>query len=257
MGVTLTSRPMGKGGRAPMCGVPQHSWQGYVGKLLRAGRKVVICDQVETATGKGIVRREATRVRTPGTVVEDAYLEPGLSNFLVAAWTQGAEAGLAAADISTGELLHCQQPASRLDSEVERLQPAELLQPPAVEAYRFEPERGLRRLKDALGVGFPAAIGAESAPLAIGAAGVLIEYLQQNQVRVESGLFRVRTYSPDSTMQLDAATVRNLELPALVKLLDRTATPIGARRLRSWVLAPLRDVEAVELRLGGVSELVL
>ena len=87
MGVTLTSRPLGKGGRAPMCGVPHHSWQGYVGKLLRAGRKVVLCDQVESATGRGIVRREVTRVLTPGTVVEDAYLEPGLHNFLVAAWT--------------------------------------------------------------------------------------------------------------------------------------------------------------------------
>jgi len=255
MGVTLTSRPMGKGGRAPMCGVPQHSWQGYVGKLLRAGRKVVICDQVETATGKGIVRREVTRVLTPGTVVEDAYLEPGLHNFLVAAWTQGAEAGLAACDISTGELLLCQLPAARLEAELERLAPAELLQPPLVESYRFEPGRGRRRLKEALGIGFASAVGAEAAPLAVGAAGVLIEYLQQNQVRVEPGLFRVRTYWPDSTMQLDLATLRNLELPALVRLLDRTATPIGSRRLRAWVLAPLRDVEAVELRLGAVAEL--
>src|SRR5205823_11520175 len=161
MGVTLTSRPM-REGRQPMCGVPHHSWQGYVGKLLRAGRKVVLCDQVETATGKGIVRREVTRVLTPGTVVEDAYLEPGLHNFLVAAWTQGAEAGLAACDISTGELLLCQLPAGRLDAELQRLAPAELLQPPVIESYRFEPERGLRRMKDALGIGFPAAIGAEN-----------------------------------------------------------------------------------------------
>jgi DNA mismatch repair protein MutS len=256
MGVTLTSRPMGKSGRAPMCGVPHHSWQAYVGKLLRAGRKVVICDQVEAATGKGIVKREVTRVLTPGTVAEDAYLEPGLHNFLVAAWTHGADAGLAACDISTGELLLCQLPAARLDAELERLAPAELLQPPAIESYRFEPERGQRRLRDVLGIAYPAAIGAQEAPLAIGAAGALLEYLQQNQLRVEPGLFRVRTYSPDSTMQLDAATVRNLELPALVKLLDRTATPIGSRRLRAWVLAPLRDVESVELRLGAVAELV-
>jgi DNA mismatch repair protein MutS len=255
MGVTLTSRPMGKSGRAPMCGVPHHSWQTYVGKLLRAGRKVVLCDQVEAATGKGIVRREVTRVLTPGTVAEDAYLEPGLHNFLVAAWTRGAEAGLAACDISTGELLLCQLPAARLENELERLAPAELLQPPVLETYRFEPERGLRRLRDALGIAYPAAVGADDAPLAVGAAGALVEYLQQNQLRVEPGLFRVRTYSPDATMQLDVATVSNLELPALVKLLDRTATPIGSRRLRSWVLAPLRDVESIELRLGAVAEL--
>ena len=139
----------------------------------------MLCDQVEAATGKGIVRREVTRVLTPGTVVEDAYLEPGLHNFLVAAWTSGSEAGLAACDISTGELLLCQLPAARLEAELERLAPAELLQPPVVESYRFEPERGRRRLKDALGIGFAAAVGAESAPLAVGAAGVLVEYLQQ------------------------------------------------------------------------------
>ena len=76
MGVTLTSRPLGKSGRAPMCGVPHHAWQVYVGKLLRAGHKVVICDQLEPGGKKGIVRRDVTRVLTPGTVVEDAYLEP-------------------------------------------------------------------------------------------------------------------------------------------------------------------------------------
>jgi len=98
MGVTLTSRPLGKSGRAPMCGVPHHAWQVYVGKLLRAGHKVVICDQMEAATKKGIVRRDVTRVLTPGTVVEDAYLDPARPNYLVAAWTQGADAGLAGRD---------------------------------------------------------------------------------------------------------------------------------------------------------------
>ncbi len=255
MGVTLTSRPMGKGGRHPMCGVPYHAWQGYVGKLLRAGRKVVICDQVEAATKKGIVRREVTRVLTPGTVVEDAYLDPGTSNWLVAAWTRAGEAGLAACDVSTGELMLCQLAAQRLAAELERLRPAEVLRPPEVEEYRFDPERGSRRLKDALGIGFPASIGADAAPLAVGAAGVILDYLQTNQVRVAPGMFRVRTYSPEQTMQLDPATVRNLELAALARLIDRTATPTGLRRLRAWLGAPLRDVESIELRLGAVDEL--
>jgi len=87
MGVTLTSRPM-RDGRQPMCGVPHHSWQVYVGKLLRAAKKVVICDQVEAASPDRVVRRQVTRVLTPGTVVEEAYLDPGRSNWLVAAWTQ-------------------------------------------------------------------------------------------------------------------------------------------------------------------------
>ena len=257
MGVTLTSRPMGKTGRAPMCGVPHHAWQGYVGKLLRAGRKVVICDQMETASqAKGVVRRQVTRVLTPGTVVEDAYLEPARSNYLVAAWTHGGQAGLAACDVSTGELLLCQLPEARLQSELDRLNPAELLTPPAVEAYRFDPERGRLRLRDHLGIGFAESIGAGDAPLAVGAAGVILDYLKQNQTNLAAGLLSVRTYSPDATMPLDAATVRNLELPALIDLVDRTRTPIGARKLRSWMTAPLRDAESIELRLGAVAEMV-
>jgi DNA mismatch repair protein MutS len=255
MGVTLTSRPLGKSGRAPMCGVPHHAWQVYVGKLLRAGHKVAICDQMEPAGKKGVVKRGVTRVLTPGTVVEDAYLDPSRPNYLVAAWTQGLDAGLAACDISTGEMLLCQLPSERLASELERLAPAELLTPPAVEEYRFDPVRGQQRLRDVLGIAFPASVGAAEAPLAVGAAGVVLDYLKQNQNEVVQGSFSVRTYSPDATMPLDPATVRNLELPALVNLIDRTRTPIGARRLRAWIGAPLRDVESIELRLGAVDEL--
>jgi DNA mismatch repair protein MutS len=256
MGVQLTSRPLGKTGRAPMCGVPHHAWQSYVGKLLRAGHKVVICDQVEAPAKNKIVRRDVTRVLTPGTVVEDAYLEPSRPNYLVAAWTRGTEAGIAACEVSTGELLLCQLPRDRLQSELERLAPAELLVPPDIEEYRFDPVRGRQRLKDLLGIAFAASVGAGDAPLAIGAAGVVLDYLKQNQTRVAPGSFTVRTYSPDATMPLDAATVRNLELPALAVLMDRTSTPIGARQLRSWLGAPLRDAESIELRLAAVDELV-
>jgi DNA mismatch repair protein MutS len=255
MGVTLTSRPLGKSGRAPMCGVPHHAWQSYVGKLLRAGHKVVICDQVEPAGKHKVVRRDVTRVLTPGTVVEDAYLDPSHPNYLVAAWTRGADAGLAACEVSTGELLLCQLPRERLTAELQRLAPAELLTPPAIEEYRFDPVRGQQRLRDLLGIAFPASIGAAEAPLAVGAAGVVLDYLKQNQAHIAPGSFSVRTYSPDSTMSLDAATVRNLELPALIELVDRTRTPIGARRLRAWLGAPMRDAESIELRLGAVAEL--
>jgi DNA mismatch repair protein MutS len=256
MGVQLTSRPLGKTGRAPMCGVPHHAWQSYVGKLLRAGHKVVICDQVEPASKNKIVRRDVTRVLTPGTVVEDAYLVPAQPNYLVAAWTKGAEAGIAACEVSTGELLLCQLSKDRLQSELERLAPAELLTPPDVEEYRFDPVRGRQRLRDMLGIAFPESVGAGEAPLAVGAAGVILDYLKQNQARVVPGTFSVRTYSPDATMPLDAATVRNLELPALVQLVDRTCTAIGARQLRGWMGAPLRDAESIELRLAAVDELV-
>ncbi|HEX6489603.1 MAG TPA: DNA mismatch repair protein MutS [Candidatus Dormibacteraeota bacterium] len=255
LGVTLTSRPLGRSGRAPMCGVPHHAWRSYVGKLLRAGLSVVICDQLEASTGKGIVRRDVTRVLTPGTVVEDEYLDAGEANWLVAAWEKGREAGLAACDVSTGELLLCQLPRERLQAELERLRPAELLMPPEVELYRFDPERGKHRLRDRLGIAQPASIGATEAPLALGAAGVVVEHLERSQVRLEPGLFRVRTYWPGSAMELDAATVRNLELPAFVKLIDRTATAAGLRQLRAWLSAPLRDVETIGLRLAAVEEL--
>ena len=256
MGVTLTSRPLGRSGRAPMCGVPHHAWEAYVGKLLRAGHKVVICDQVEAAGKHKVVRRDVTRVLTPGTVMEEAYLDPSHANYLVAAWTSGADAGLAACEVSTGELLLCQLPRERLSAELQRLAPAELLTPPEIEEYRFDPVRGQQRLRDLCGVAFLASVGAAEAPLAVGAAGVVLDYLKQNQTRIAPGSFTVRTYSPDSTMPLDAATVRNLELPALVDLIDRTRTPIGARRLRAWLGAPMRDAESIELRLGAVAELV-
>jgi DNA mismatch repair protein MutS len=262
MGITLTSRPLGKSGRAPMCGVPHHAWQVYVGKLLRAGHKVVICDQSQphdfvagAPKVRGIMRRDVTRVLTPGTVVEDAYLDPSRPNYLVAAWTRGADAGLAACDVSTGEMLLCQLSSERLASELERLAPAELLTPPTVEEYRFDPVRGQQRLRDVLGIAYAASVGAADAPLAVGAAGVVLDYLKQNQNDVVQGSFSVRTYSPDATMPLDPATVRNLELPALISLIDRTSTPIGARKLRAWLGAPLRDAESIELRLGAVDEL--
>ncbi|MBO0688539.1 MAG: DNA mismatch repair protein MutS, partial [Candidatus Dormibacteraeota bacterium] len=271
MGVTLTSRPM-RDGRHPMCGVPHHAWESYVSKLLRAGKKVVICDQVEVprgaggaggaggespqSIGKDVVRREVTRVLTPGTVLEEAYLQPSRSNWLVAAHSRGAEAGLAACDVSTGELQLCQLPAERLPAELERLAPAELLSPPTVDAYRFDHERGRHRLADVLGVRFATSIGADEAPLAIGAAGVILEYLRENQVQVQPGLLRVGTYAPDDVMQLDSATIRNLELEELLRLVDRSLTPIGARRLRRWLWAPLRDVETIELRLAAIDELL-
>jgi len=256
MGVQLTSRPLGKTGRAPMCGVPHHAWQAYVGKLLHAGHKVVICDQIEAASKNKIVRRDVTRVLTPGTVVEDAYLEPSRHNYLVAAWSRGLEAGIAACEVSTGELLLCQLPKDRLQSELERLAPAELLSPPEIQEYRFDPVRGQQRLKDILGIAYPASVGAQDAPLAVGAVGVVLDYLKQNQTKVAPGSFTVRTYSPDATMPLDAATVRNLELPSLVQLIDRTSTPVGARQLGAWLGAPLRDAESIELRLAAVDELV-
>ena len=232
MGVTLTSRPLGKAGRAPMCGVPYHAWQSYVGKLLRAGHKVVICDQLEAAGQGPVVKRDVTRVLTPGTVVEDSYLDPTRPNYLVAAWARGADAGLAACDVSTGELLLCQLAAERLNAELERLAPAELLTPPAIEEYRFDPVRGQQRLRDLLGIAYPAAIGAADAPLAIGAAGVVLDYLKQIQTRLGPGQLTVRTYKAD---------VRERVLAAIERIAKGCATAAGLPSDKMPTVNVLRD----------------
>ncbi len=255
MGVTLTSRPLGKAGRHPMCGVPHHSWQTYVGRLLKAGEKVVICDQVEAPTGRGIVRREVTRVLTPGTILEDAYLESGRSNYLVAACSRGAQAGIAACELSTGELVLIQVEADRLPGELARLDPAELLTPPRIDEQKFDPERGSRLLRDHLGVNHLAAIGATEAPLAVAAAGVVVDHLLTNRVRLGAGRFRIRTESAGTIMPLDLATIRNLELGSLTRLIDRTATSMGARRLRQWLAGPLRVKDAIAARQDAVAAL--
>ncbi len=254
LGITLTSRPA-KDGRMPMCGVPHHAWQSYVGRLLKAGRKVAICDQTEPPMSGKLVAREVTRVLTPGTVLDEVYLDPSRSNWLVAAWSSGDESALAACDVSTGEMQLCQLPTTGLAAELDRLQAAELLSPPDVERYRFDPERGQHRLRTLLGVHFLASIGAEGAPLAVGAAGVLLEYLEHNRVPLDLRSLRISTRSIDASMQLDSATLRNLEVGALFELCCRCVTPVGARCLRRWLWAPLRDPEAIELRLSAVTEL--
>src|SRR5262249_60942403 len=119
-----------------------------------------------------------------------------LSNWPRAGWSRVEDAVLATCAVSTGELSLWERPLDRLQSEIDRLAPAELLQPPAIDVYRFDPERGRRRLADQLGLGFAASFGAVESPLAIGAAGVILEYLQHNQVRVEAGLVVALTHSP-------------------------------------------------------------
>ncbi len=130
LGITLTSRELGKGHRVPMAGVPYHAYEGYVGKLLRAGLKVALCDQVEAAgDARGLVRREVVRVLTSGTVVEDAYLEGGGTNYAVAVCLRSHYHGIAALDCSTGELalLRVEPSDEALRDELTRLRPAELI----------------------------------------------------------------------------------------------------------------------------------
>src|ERR1700694_3918941 len=288
LGITLTSRDFGRAGRHPMAGFPQHAAEGYIAKLLAAGHSLAVCDQVEEASAaKGLVRREVVRVLTPGTLVEGALLDPARDNPLVALSWDTERIGIALLDVSTGriELTEFAVADLRLLAEVlARITPSEVLvaqeTESAVEAWRssagagwnlttleswrFEAIRGRQRALEALGVGSLRGFDCEDLGPALGALGAALDYLARNQVKLPREVIRLRRARIEATMHLDAPTIANLELVetmggggrGLLGLLDRTRTPMGARRLRGRLVSPLIDVDAVDARLMGVTALV-
>lgn len=282
LSIALTSRELGKGQRFPMAGVPYHAHQSYVARLLRAGLSVAICDQVEEADPRrrGLVRREVIRVLTPGTVVEEAYLEPGRGNYAVAIAARPHHNGLAVFDSSTGELVVVRSDPGddALRDELARLRPAEVvasehdrerLAPLLVgipttwaAASDFDARGATDRLRDLLGVETLAAFGIEEWPEALGAAGALLQHAQRAHLRLDPGLLRLRAEHPHDFAHLDPATRRVLGLTPdvaadedLVGLLDQTVTPLGARTLRRWVDRPLRTLSVLQDRMDRVAML--
>ncbi|HEV3124257.1 MAG TPA: DNA mismatch repair protein MutS [Candidatus Dormibacteraeota bacterium] len=288
LGVALTGRGFGSAGRLPMCGVPHHAATGYIRRLLDAGLRVAIWDQVDSSPTdedgasltKGLVRREVTRVISPGTVLDEAFLDPSTPVRCVALHAVQGRVGLAAFDASTGELQLCEIPGG-LDSqgvldECQRLGMAELLLaeghqpmslttpctvlPPAL----FDVARGAERLREVTGTATTRGLGLEGLSAALGAAGAILAYCERSRMLLVAGFVRVRERPLGSLMRLDAPTRRNLELLAplgdggvgLLQLLDRTLTPMGARLLRSRLQEPLVDVAAIEGRLSAVAALV-
>ncbi|MBI4202206.1 MAG: DNA mismatch repair protein MutS, partial [Chloroflexi bacterium] len=278
--IALTSREMGAGQRHPLAGIPYHALESYLGKLIKNGHKVAICEQTsDRATSKGLVDREVVRVVTPGTLVEPGLLEEHANNYLASVCIEGDAAGLAYIDVSastTASLTQFSLPALAL--ELERLSPAEVILPqgqedllPAVyvkaaleaAAFRLEPAR--RLLMERLGVATLEGYGCEGLPLAVGAAGALFAYLAANQKEALARLDGLSTYDTGSTMLLDAQTRRNLELFApgrgeatghsLLAVLDFTRTPMGARLLRRWLGQPLLDLAAIRQRQDAVAAL--
>jgi DNA mismatch repair protein MutS len=282
LGLTLTSRDK----TIPMAGFPHHALDTHLRKLLHAGHRVAICDQVEDpALAKGLVRREVTRVVTPGTLTEDNLLDPRQSNHLAAIFPSGPVLGLAWVELSTGQFQAADVNWQRLSDELGRLAPSECLY------AENDPVRLLDRLHEAaLGMALTArpdwTFDAATARAALGyhfgvttlagfgfddnqpclvAAGALLLYLQETLKASLAHLSRLRPYRQHNFLFLDEVTRRSLELTrtlrdgeragSLLAVLDRTVTPMGARLLQEWLLAPLANRTAIEKRLDAVAEL--
>ena len=282
--LTLTGRDCGLEERAPMCGVPYHAVNAYVEKLIAKGYKVAICEQLEDpALAKGLVKRDVIRIVTPGTVIEDNMLDERANNFLLSVCFSGDKAGLAFADVSTGEFFvhEISAPEDTLADEMARIQAIEVItndlvrlraclrredascseQPAAWYQYQNASDALCSHfhLKDLSPLGL-----SEEYRLGASAAGALMRYLSDTQKNALEHITGLRIYQGSSTMLLDRNTRRNLELTesirsrarkgSLLWLLDKTSTAMGGRLLRSWIEQPLTDRAQIERRLDAVEE---
>ena len=285
--VTLTGRDMGKGERIPMAGVPVHAAESYIARLVAAGYRVAVCEQMEEPNGRAPVERKVTRVVTPGTVVEPGMLDAGVNNYLAACIVdeRSGRAGVAYADITTGEFACAElEDAETLGRELLRIQPAETLLPleyrsgePApprppwlpketistpFAPNRWRQDRAEETLETHFQVGALEGLGLANLPLAVRAAGAIVGYLEETQPKALSQMGRVTVYSTATTMTLDAPTRRNLELTesgrgdarkSLLWVLNQTKTPMGSRLLRRWVMQPLVDLHRLDARQEAVA----
>jgi DNA mismatch repair protein MutS len=312
--ITLTSRNREKGQPIPMCGVPYHAADGYLARLIRAGFKIAICDQMEQpGPGKKLVRREVVRVITPGTATDVAVLDARENNFLaaVAKHPSDSTSGLAYVDLSTGEFQATEFSGPSADDdlrdELQLIHPRETLLPrprqlfetsktsllegtggveSRLEEWVFQRDYAERILREQFGVAELTGFGLDGHPQAVAAAGAIVHYLRENAARVGDSAATngadasclealrhvdgVRYYQQHDAMVLDPVSVRNLELlnaiftdesarglpTTLLAALDVTVTSMGARLLRSWILRPLIDRDAIEARLQAVAQLV-
>ncbi len=274
--ITLTSRNKEKGEPIPMCGVPYHAAESYLARLIQKGFRVAICDQMEEAgPGKKLVKRELTRVVTPGTATESSLLRSHENNYLAAVCRNGTRAGMAHVDISTGEFRATELDAAELGAALENLNVREVL---AAESAADLP--GLRTPLDDWVFGLDYAdralrehfrllsldgCGLAGKPLAISAAGAILHYLRDTQKSALDHLDRPSFYDRGDSMVLDAVTVRNLELleplfagesreSTLIHVLDQTATGMGGRLLRHRLLRPCLELDEINARLDAVQE---
>ncbi len=269
--ITLTARNKEKGQGIPMCGVPYHAAENYIARLVQKGYRVALCDQMEAAgPGKKLVRRDLTRIVTPGTVTASNLLRSGENSYLAALLLNGARAGVAFADISTGEFRATECADGEARSLLESLSAREILEPREglVEPWVFETDYGDRTLREHFRLLSLDGCGLGGRSLAIGASGAILHYLKETQRSSLDHLDRPLWFDRNDAMVLDPVTVRNLELvnplfaedqgakqATLLATIDQTQTGMGARLLRKRLLRPATDLPTIEARLDAVEEL--
>ncbi len=280
LNVALTKR-----GDTPMCGIPYHATGNYLSKLLRAGRKVAVCDQVETARPGQLVKREITQILSPGAHFDERMLEAERNNFLVAVSVSGGQFGVAAIDLTTGDFKVAElEDENAMIAELERLNPGEVIYPeesqhmagligPNVsvlngyEGWVFAIETAEFTLKDHFKVAALDGFGLKGHTAAIGAAGGALHYVSQHLRRNVTHFTRLTFYEVADYLVLDAATLKHLEIleplhreaarpGTLYAALNRTSTPMGARRLRDWLSQPLSSVEAIRRRQEALGQFI-
>ncbi|MBD2445289.1 DNA mismatch repair protein MutS [Dolichospermum sp. FACHB-1091] len=295
--LVLTSKHGGDVGRVAMTGVPHHAWERYTTQLVEKGYAVVICDQVEdSADAIGLVKREVTRILTPGTLLEEGMLKASRNNYIAAVVIAANHWGLAYADISTGEFLTSQgSNLEHLTQELMRLQPAEVLFPtnapdlgsllrpgetspslpqclPPSFCYSlrsqvpFSQAEARSKLLQKFKMRSLEGLGCEHLPLAVRAAGGLLDYIEDTQKANPVSLQLLRTYTFTDYLIVDHQTRRNLEITQTVRdgtfhgsllwALDRTSTAMGSRALRRWLLQPLLEIKGIKSRQDTIQELV-
>ena len=287
LGLTLTSRDKGSENPVPMAGFPYHSLEGYLQKLIRAGLRAAICEQVEDPKqAKGLVKREVTQVVTPGTLTDDALLDPRQSNFLACLFPTKTQIGLAWLELSTGRFLTTDVEPTALLDEIARIGPAECLLPERKPeesfneslqhvrgmvlterpAWCFSREESLRLLLDHFGVQSLDGFDIEPDSAGIVAAGALLEYVQETQKTSLGHIARLEPYRRGTHLIIDESTRRSLELTrtlrdgsrdgSLLDVLDETVTPMGARLFAERLSNPLTDLKAIVARHDAVEELI-
>ena len=287
LGITLTSRSKGEGA-IPMAGMPHHSSESYIRRLIKAGYKVAICDQLQDPDeAKGIVDRGVTRIITPGTVTEDTLLEDKSNNYLMAVLETNSMLGLSWIDLSTGRFEVEDIQKELLFDEFARLNPSELLLPEEtvrnntsfmerVRAecdgivtsrpdWEFSKDTAYRILTEHFGTTSLEGFGCEDLGPSLGAAGAVIQYLRETQKTSIKHIGKIQKHQTDNRILIDKATQQSLELTqtmrtrdregSLLGVIDQTKTPMGARLFREWVISPLRISAEIKYRQLGVKEL--